>query len=81
MESADMTIPTTRFLRTGTEAQVAAEAQMAWTCQDLLADIRVWPQRWRTRRQLRDLDARLMADAGISAEAGRHEGAKWFWQA
>jgi uncharacterized protein YjiS (DUF1127 family) len=43
-----------------------------------------WQRRWRirrdTRRGLAQLDARLLADVGISAQQRDAECAKWFWQ-
>ncbi|WP_246053851.1 DUF1127 domain-containing protein [Halomonas halmophila] len=46
-----------------------------------------WRQTWRrqrqrhhTRRRLRDLDARLLDDIGISAARAEHEARKPFWR-
>ncbi len=36
--------------------------------------------RLKTRRRLRDLDARLLADVGVTEVERRRECAKWFWQ-
>ncbi len=36
--------------------------------------------RLKTRRRLRELDARLLADVGITEAERRRECAKWFWQ-
>jgi hypothetical protein len=40
----------------------------------------VWLRRSRTRRRLRELDARGLADVGLSESQRRCECAKWFWQ-
>lgn len=37
--------------------------------------------RMRSRRQLRELDARLLADIGLSREAALQEARKPFWEA
>jgi uncharacterized protein YjiS (DUF1127 family) len=44
------------------------------------AIIRLWRRRSRTRRALKTLDARLLADIGRTDAERRHECAKWFWQ-
>lgn len=46
-----------------------------------LAILRTWHRRFKTRRQLRKLDARLLDDVGISEAERQQECAKWFWQA
>jgi uncharacterized protein YjiS (DUF1127 family) len=38
-------------------------------------------RRAQSRRQLRELDDRLLADIGLSREAAREEARKPFWQA
>jgi uncharacterized protein YjiS (DUF1127 family) len=52
-----------------------------WTLFRLLV---AWRRRWRirrdTRRDLAELDARQLADVGISARQRDAECAKWFWQ-
>jgi len=48
--------------------------------QRLLARLALWQQRARTRRQLAQLDVRLLADAGISPAARTEEVAKPFWR-
>jgi uncharacterized protein YjiS (DUF1127 family) len=40
----------------------------------------LWLMRSRTRRQLRDLDERLLVDIGRLEVERRVECAKWFWQ-
>jgi uncharacterized protein YjiS (DUF1127 family) len=39
-----------------------------------------WRQRIRTRVELRDMDARALADIGMDPETARHERHKFFWQ-
>jgi uncharacterized protein YjiS (DUF1127 family) len=41
---------------------------------------REWTRRLRTRRQLRELDARALADIGIDEGKRRAECAKPFWE-
>lgn len=43
--------------------------------------LRLWRRRAHTRRQLRRLDARQLADVGLDEGRRRDEGVKWFWQA
>ncbi|HJS30747.1 MAG TPA: DUF1127 domain-containing protein [Alphaproteobacteria bacterium] len=45
-----------------------------------LAETAIWLRRAATRRKLRELDARALADIGISESCRRRECAKWFWQ-
>lgn len=45
-----------------------------------LPRLRTWLMRLKTRRRLRELDARLLADVGITEAERRRECAKWFWQ-
>jgi uncharacterized protein YjiS (DUF1127 family) len=45
-----------------------------------LTKLRAWLMRLKTRRRLRHLDARLLADVGITEAERRRECAKWFWQ-
>jgi len=45
-----------------------------------LAQLRIWRRNWRTRRQLASLDARQLADAGISAAERQMELSKPFWR-
>jgi uncharacterized protein YjiS (DUF1127 family) len=39
-----------------------------------------WRQRLRTRAELREMDARALADIGIDRETARRELRKFFWQ-
>jgi len=45
----------------------------------LLTLLRLWHHRATSRRQLRQLDERLLRDIGISREAALHVAAKPFW--
>jgi len=49
-------------------------------CALVLAAIKAWRRRSRTRRELRALSARELKDIGLSNWDQQHEGAKWFWQ-
>jgi uncharacterized protein YjiS (DUF1127 family) len=40
-----------------------------------------WRRRSRTRRQLASLEARVLADLGLTRAQQRAEAGKWFWQA
>jgi uncharacterized protein YjiS (DUF1127 family) len=42
--------------------------------------IGIWLRRGRTRRQLRDLDARELLDIGVSESQRDRECARWLWQ-
>lgn len=46
----------------------------------LLRTLQLWQQRARTRRQLAQLDERLLADAGISASERLEELRRPFWR-
>lgn len=48
--------------------------------QQLLALLHIWQQRSRSRRQLAQLDARLLADTGISEAERQVELSKPFWR-
>ena len=48
--------------------------------QQLLALLHIWQQRSRSRRQLAQLDPRLLADTGISAAERQVELSKPFWR-
>lgn len=48
--------------------------------QQLLALLHIWQQRSRSRRQLAQLDPRLLADTGISAVERQVELSKPFWR-
>lgn len=45
-----------------------------------LATSRIWLRRVATRRTLKELDGRVLADVGLSQADRRRECAKWFWQ-
>jgi uncharacterized protein YjiS (DUF1127 family) len=40
----------------------------------------LWWHRYRTRRQLGEIDARALKDIGVSRLDAREEARKWFWQ-
>lgn len=44
-----------------------------------VARLRVWNQRVRSRRQLAEMDERLLRDIGLSTEQALHEAGKPFW--
>lgn len=48
--------------------------------QQLLALLHIWQQRSRSRRQLAQLDPRLLADTGISEVERQVELSKPFWR-
>jgi uncharacterized protein YjiS (DUF1127 family) len=45
-----------------------------------VASLAIWRQRSRTRRHLTRLDARALADVGLTSAQQRAEVAKRFWQ-
>jgi uncharacterized protein YjiS (DUF1127 family) len=47
----------------------------------IVARVRTWRTRSRSRAGLRDLDERLLKDIGVSACDRTLETSKWFWQA
>lgn len=44
------------------------------------ARLRLWYRRARQRRQLLQLDERLLRDIGVTVDEARHEAAKPFWR-
>ena len=44
------------------------------------ATLSIWIRRATTRRALRELDHRLLADIGRTEHERRRECAKWFWR-
>lgn len=44
-----------------------------------MAQLRVWKQRVQARRQLAEMDERLLRDIGLSAEQALREAGKPFW--
>lgn len=40
----------------------------------------LWWHRHRTRRQLAEMEARMLKDIGVSRMDAREEARKWFWQ-
>ena len=57
----------------------AANSRKAWP-QRVIATVSLWNERIDNRRQLARLDARLLADAGISESQRRQEMQKPFWR-
>ena len=57
---------------------------LARICSELFHNASVavhdWALRRRTRRHLHELDARTLADVGITEDQRRHECAKPFWE-
>jgi uncharacterized protein YjiS (DUF1127 family) len=45
-----------------------------------LGMVLLWWHRYRTRRQLGEIDARALKDIGVSRMDAREEARKWFWQ-
>jgi uncharacterized protein YjiS (DUF1127 family) len=45
----------------------------------IAAVFQLWSQRSRERRALGELDARELADIGITRQAAEREARKWFW--
>lgn len=58
-----------------------AQPRFAGLLQSMLAMRAAWRQRSRTRRHLALLDARELADLGLTRTEQRAEAGKWFWQA
>ena len=58
-----------------------AKPRFTGLLQLLLAVLAVWRHRHRTRRHLALLDARELADLGLTHAQQRAEAGKWFWQA
>lgn len=54
--------------------------QCPYRIQQLLTLLRIWQQRHRSRRQLAQLDSRLLADTGISEAERQVELSKPFWR-
>lgn len=57
-----------------------SEALHAWW-RKAPGTMRLWCRRARTRRQLAELDDRILADVGLDWVEARREAAKPFWQA
>jgi uncharacterized protein YjiS (DUF1127 family) len=49
-------------------------------CSLVVAAIKAWRRRSRTRRELRALSERELRDVGLSDHERSREAAKWFWQ-
>ena len=61
-------------------ALVDVEAALRCTVQVARSEAALWLQRARTRRQLQELEPRILADIGRTRAECRREAAKWFWQ-
>jgi len=48
---------------------------------DISKLLKVWQHRFNSRRQLRELDARLLNDIGLDTRAAQREADKPFWVA
>lgn len=62
-------------------ALIPAKPRFAGPLQSILEMLAVWRHRSRTRRHLALLDARELADLGLTRAQQRAEAGKWFWQA
>ena len=58
-----------------------AKPRFAGLLQSALSMLAVWRHRSRTRQQFALLEARELADLGLTREQQRAEAGKWFWQA
>jgi uncharacterized protein YjiS (DUF1127 family) len=47
---------------------------------DVAASLALWRRRWRSRRDLRRLDERLLRDIGVDRRAALEEAYKPFWR-
>ncbi|HSE79251.1 MAG TPA: DUF1127 domain-containing protein [Alphaproteobacteria bacterium] len=61
-------------------ALLQLHGRFRWRVDAGAAALASWLRRAATRRTLRELDARALADIGISETRRRRECAKWFWQ-
>jgi uncharacterized protein YjiS (DUF1127 family) len=46
----------------------------------LIKQLRIWHQRYRTRKQLAQLNTVALKDIGVSRSEAIKEAKKWFWQ-
>jgi uncharacterized protein YjiS (DUF1127 family) len=56
------------------------ETPKGFAFQQIIAKVKTWENRSRQRKQLAKLDARMLADIGITAEQVTVEVAKPFWK-
>ena len=59
---------------------IPVKPRLAGLVATILATLALWRFRNRTRRQLGALDARTLADLGLSPAQQGAEAGKWFWQ-
>lgn len=57
-----------------------APSPLAEACRAAATRPLLWLHRVRSRRRLRDLDARALEDIGLSEDQRRIACARWFWQ-
>lgn len=70
--------PTNHRQRSPTSVSSVLLALVAVFC--AIADsLHIWREMARQRRQLAELDDRMLADIGVSRSEARHESAKPFW--
>jgi uncharacterized protein YjiS (DUF1127 family) len=52
----------------------------SWACLDILRLLRLWRARQRHRRELMQMSARDLKDAGVPRDLVEYEARKWPWQ-
>jgi uncharacterized protein YjiS (DUF1127 family) len=81
---ADVSAVTVTFIATCPQVAGMAKAWQAVAVECIRANLtnaNLWLRRSRTRGRLHELDARALADVGLTECRRRRECAKWFWQA
>ncbi|MEN2989239.1 DUF1127 domain-containing protein [Tistrella sp. BH-R2-4] len=53
---------------------------MSWLAHIVVTIFRTWPDRWRQRRDLRDMTDDQLRDLGISRRDAMREGRRPFWR-
>ncbi|MDH4990640.1 DUF1127 domain-containing protein [Aquamicrobium lusatiense] len=53
---------------------------MSWLAHMVVTIFRIWPDRWKQRRDLREMDDDRLHDLGIGRSEAKREGEKPFWQ-
>jgi uncharacterized protein YjiS (DUF1127 family) len=71
---------TVNVLSRQTGLKQAGRAWLAEVLDGCLRHFETWQERSRTRRAFAELDARGLADIGLSESQRHRECAKWFWQ-
>ena len=59
---------------------IACEAPSGSSVKKIIAKAKFWKSRARQRKQLACLDARMLADIGVTVEQAKLEAAKPFWK-